>query len=63
MAKVRWKRANDGFVSSHCGRWRITPVYGGLTRAEWYELWHDDKSVSGHCATQREAKEDAERLA
>jgi hypothetical protein len=60
---IRWKRANDGFVESHCGRWRITPQYGGLTRPECFQLWLDDKLVSGWNANQREAKEDAERIA
>lgn len=60
---IRWKRANDGFVESHCGRWRITPQYGGLTRPECFQLWLDDKLVSGWNQNQREAKEDAERIA
>jgi len=53
---IRWKRADDGFVSSHCGLWQITPKYGGLTRPESYEL-HFNGKVIGSGATQRECKD------
>jgi len=62
---IRWKRSTGDFVESHCGTWWITPIYGGLTRPERYELqiktadgWH----VVGSGSTQREAKADAARL-
>lgn len=61
--KVRWKQAVEGFVHSHCGRWRIVPLYCGCTRPQMYELLRDDKVVSGSCSTQREAKDEADRLA
>jgi hypothetical protein len=63
VKKIRWKRANDDFVESHDGHWRITPLYWGCVSAQMYELWRDGKRVASHCSTQREAKEDAERLA
>lgn len=59
---IRWKRANDGFVESHCGRWRITPLYWGCVNPQSYELWRDDKKVEGHIATQAEAKRVASEL-
>ncbi len=52
---VRWKRATGDFVESHCGRWQITPVYGGLTRPESYKLWLDGKCIDSG-STQRECK-------
>jgi hypothetical protein len=60
---IRWKRANDGFVISHCGKWKITPAYAGCARPQDYVLWCDGKVVSRMHATQREAKADAEYLA
>lgn len=60
--KVQWKQADDGFVESHCEDWRITPVYSGCTRPQYYELRFEGKLVDGCCATQREAKEIAESL-
>lgn len=60
---IKWKRSTGDFVESHCGRWRITPQYGGLTRPEAYDLWLDDKCVSSWNQNQREAKEEAERIA
>lgn len=57
---IRWKRANDGFVESHDGRWQISPLYMGCTRAQMYELRRDGKVVASYCATQREAKDLAE---
>lgn len=59
---IRWKRANDGFVESRDGRWRISPLYWGCTRPQMFELFRDGKSVATYCSTQREAKEAAERL-
>lgn len=59
---IRWKRANDGFVESRDGRWRIAPLYWGCTRPQMFELFRDGKSVATYCSTQREAKEAAERL-
>ena len=61
MTRVRWKRAQDGFVESHDGHWRIVPLYCGCTRPQLFELFRDDKAVAT-CSTQGEAKEDAERL-
>jgi len=64
--KIRWKRATGDFVESHCGRWWITPVYGGLMRPESYELQFkrlpNAWCVVGSGSTQRECKEDADRL-
>ncbi len=60
---IRWKRStDDGFVESHDGRWRITPLYWGCTRPQLFELFRDGKRVSSSCATQREAKYEAERM-
>lgn len=52
---IRWKRSTGDFVESHDGRWRITPIYGGLTRPESYKLWLDEKVVDSG-TTQRECK-------
>lgn len=59
---IRWKRPDDGFVESHCGHWKITPLYWGCTRAQMFELWRDGKKVTGYCSTQKEAKRDANRI-
>ena len=58
--RVRWKRSTGDYVESHCGRWWITPIYGGCTRPERYELRLDNRIVGGG-ANQRECKEDADR--
>lgn len=47
MPHVRWKRAVEHYVESHCGRWWITPIYGGLTRPERYELNHNATGAIG----------------
>ena len=56
---IRWKRSTGDFVESHCGRWSITPIYGGLTRPESYQLRevHRAHRVVGSGSTQRECKE------
>ena len=58
---VHWKRSTGDYVESHCGRWWITPIYGGCTRPESYELRLDNRVVGGG-ANQRECKEDAQRV-
>lgn len=62
-APIRWKRADDGFVESRCGRWWITPLYCGCTRPQAYELRLDGKVVDSHCQTQRDAKTRAGEIA
>lgn len=65
---IRWKRADEHFVESHCGRWWITPIYGGGTRPERYDLNRNESGtvggwkVVGSGQTQRECKEDAEHV-
>lgn len=56
---IRWKRARDGFVESHDGRWRISPLYCGCTRPQSFQLWKDNAD-RGWFSTQREAKAAAE---
>ena len=63
---IHWGPSRDDYVESHCGQWWITPNYWGCTRPQSYTLkrkmngaW---KTLSSFCSTQREAKEDAERL-
>ncbi len=58
---IQWKRSSGDFVESHCGRWWITPIYGGLTRPESYVVRMGDKVV-GSGSTQRECKAIAEGL-
>lgn len=59
---IRWKRSNDGFVESHCGEWSIVPMYWGCVNPQVYNLLRRGEVVSGMCGTQRDAKEDADRL-
>jgi hypothetical protein len=59
---VRWRRSTGDFVESNCGEWSITPIYGGLTRPERYQLSHNATGaiggwkVVGSGQTQRECK-------
>lgn len=43
---VRWKRSSGHYVDSHCGRWWITPVYGGLTQPESYILRRNHAGIA-----------------
>ena len=60
--RPRWKRSTGDFAESHCSRWLITPIYGGCTRPERYELRLDNEVV-GAGQTQRECKAQAEDYA
>jgi hypothetical protein len=57
--RVRWKKSTGDYVESHCRRWHIEPIYGGLTRPESYKLLLDWKVVDGG-QKQRECKAVAE---
>lgn len=62
---IRWKRSTGDFVESHCGAWWITPIYGGLTRPERYDLQvktADGWKVVGSGSSQRECKAESKRL-
>lgn len=58
---IKWKRADEGFVMSHDGQWKIEPLYWGCTRPQMYRLYREGKTISTGCSTQREAKEEAEQ--
>lgn len=62
LKTIRWKQSRDGFVESHDGRWRITPLFCGSTRAQEFELSLDNKVIDRFCESQRDAKEAAERF-
>lgn len=53
-------------TASHCGWWRITPVYGsGLARPIVYHLWRMTKRsrvLEGSGPTQRDCKLLAQRI-
>lgn len=59
---IRWKRSQEGFVESHCGRWKITPEYWGCVKPQAFTLWRDGKKVAFGKATQHAAKDTAEYL-
>lgn len=59
---IRWKRPDDGYVESHDGAWRITPLYCGCTRPQAYVLADNGRRKGGEFQTQRAAKEHAEEL-
>lgn len=64
-APIRWKRSTGDYVESRDGSWSITPIYGGCTRPERYNLSRRDANgwrVVGGGSTQGECKEDAERI-
>lgn len=72
--KIQWNRSEDGFVTSKCGRWSVSPVYLGRVNAIGYELSDatvDPESTArfsrvvygGAGYTQRDCKERAQVLA
>ena len=60
---IKWHRSVDGYVRSHCGRWKINPLYCGCINPQWFELYMDGAKVGGSWfETQRAAKEEADKL-
>jgi hypothetical protein len=60
--RIAWKPSEDGFAESKDGHWRIVPLHCGCVKPQWFELKRDGKVVSGWLNTQREAKDEADRL-
>lgn len=63
-APLRWKRSEDGYCDSHCGRWQVQPVYWGRVNPIGYRLWdaRRRKHVGGEFDTQADAKHKAQRI-
>lgn len=59
---VRWKRSDEGFVDSHCGRWHIKPLYFGCVKPQFYELYRDGQRQGVYYSTQADAKFRADQL-
>jgi hypothetical protein len=65
VAKLRWKRSDEGYTGTHCLRFEIVPVYMGTTRAQAYELYeYVGSSRKRHDMhdTQTLAKAEAQRI-
>jgi hypothetical protein len=65
--KVSWGRSRGGAVESKCGRFKIHPIYGGLSRPGSFRLAfkspHGDwRDIGANIPNQREAREEAERF-
>ena len=58
--KVRWHRSREGFVTSYCKRWDISPEYWGQTSPRNYVLKNRETKESLRFDTQKECKEYAE---
>ena len=58
---IKWKRSDDGYATSHCGQWKISPLYFGCVNPQWYELHHDGTKIGSMFETQRDAKTEADR--
>ena len=61
MKMLKWKRSDDGFVDSKCGRFQIVPRWWGRVAPQEYILEDKGKQV-GSYDTQRAAKNAAERI-
>lgn len=57
---IEWKRSNDGFAESKCGRYRITPLYFSCVKPQSFTLWRGSVRVVYMAGTQREAKQSAD---
>lgn len=59
---VKWKRSDDGYANSHCGHWKIVPLYCSCVKPQFFDLYRDGKKVRSMMASQREAKMAADRI-
>jgi len=63
VTDIRWRRAKDGYVHSHCGRFRIIPEFCGRVRPLWYRVEDTKPGGLGMATleTQKKCKEWVER--
>jgi hypothetical protein len=59
---IKWKRSSDGYVDSHDGVWRITPLFCGCVKPQMFDLYRNDQKVGWMLPTQKAAKEQAEEI-
>jgi hypothetical protein len=59
---IRWKRSVEGYCDSHCGRWRISPLYCGRVKPQFFDLYLDGKKVALMLSSQHEAKDRASNM-
>lgn len=59
---IRWKRSTEGYCDSHCGRWKITPLYCGRVKPQFFDLYRDGQKVALMLSSQRQAKDRADAL-
>ena len=59
---ISWSRSEDGFCHSKEGRFQISPIFRGRTKADSYVVRDRVKGKErSHLETQRECKDWAER--
>lgn len=57
---IKWNRSNEGFAESKCGRFSITPLYCGTTRAQLYQIRDNKTGRKWTGDTQAILKEEAQ---
>ena len=61
--QIQWRRSQDGFTTSKCGRYKIKPVFASRVQPIWYQV--EDTHPGGHGmatqGTQKLCKEWVER--
>lgn len=66
---LRWRKSDDGYGRTRCGRYWYTPSYAGCVNPQDYTLWWRDpatgesKRLAHMEATQRDCKKLAEEHA
>jgi hypothetical protein len=60
--QFKWGRSEGGYVKSACGRFRISPLFCGADRPQFYQLIDTATGAKYHANTQRAAKETAEQV-
>ena len=64
MTRIQWKRSDEGFCESKCGRFDIVPLYCGRCDPQYYEVYDNEPKprvrVAALCDTQRECKAEVE---
>jgi len=58
--RIKWNRSEDGFTSSKCGRFTITPMFRGCERPTGFKV---QDNATGRCLGERETQRDAKETA
>ena len=61
--RIKWKRSQEGYVDSHCGRFEISPLYFSCVNPRSFKVEYVDGGERIVIASSKDSQRDAKRAA